>query len=248
VTELRIGENPPGGELMDAETFAAFYGNHLAAPPSAMGAHRVARELSEPVPPARSSPLPHFEAAPAAPPGRKAPRPALPGPPASPAAAAALEAEIDGCSSREHVARLAVHLARAYSPAAVLFQVHRGVVERVCGEGTSDGELLFPTDASRLFAEVVSSGESYRGAPPESGFENRILRVLGRRHVEEIALLPVTIRGRVVNLLYADNGPEALGEASLAALSSVCARMARAYERLILERKREAVQLTPPRR
>jgi hypothetical protein len=41
-----------------------------------------------------------------------------------------------------------------------------------------------------------------------------------------------------VNLLYADNGPEALGDASAAALHAVCARVAAAYERLIRERKR----------
>ena len=55
--------------------------------------------------------------------------------------------------------------------------------------------------------------------------------------VQEIAILPVTLRGRVVNVLYADNGPEALGDASAAALTSVCARVAAAYERLIYARK-----------
>jgi hypothetical protein len=58
--------------------------------------------------------------------------------------------------------------------------------------------------------------------------------------VQEIAVLPVALSGRVVNLLYADNGPEALGDASVAALTSICARVGAAYERLIRERKRSA--------
>jgi hypothetical protein len=238
--ELHIAESSSGEELMDVETFAALHESRLAVPRSAMARPFAAPELSDPAPIVRPAPARHFESAPAAPPG----------PPASPAAAAALEAEIDGCTSRPHVARLAVHLARAYAPAAALFQVHRGMVERVCSGGPSwpDGELLFPTDAASLFAEVVSSAEPYRGAPPEGGLEERILRVLGRRHVQEIALLPVTLQGRVVSLLYADNGPEALADASFAALSAVCARVSRAYERLILERKREAVQFIPPPR
>jgi hypothetical protein len=42
----------------------------------------------------------------------------------------------------------------------------------------------------------------------------------------------------VVNLLYADNGSEPLGDTSAAALSVVCARIAGAYERVIREQRR----------
>lgn len=70
------------------------------------------------------------------------------------------------------------------------------------------------------------------------GLDARILRALGREHAQEIAVLPVVLGGRVVNLLYADNGPEALGDASIAALSSICTRVGAAYERLIRARKR----------
>jgi hypothetical protein len=120
------------------------------------------------------------------------------------------------------------------------------MIERICSEGSPirGGALLFPADVSSLFAEVVASGEPYRGAPPEGGFEDRILRVLGRQHVQEIAVFPVAIRRRVVNLLYADNGAEALGDASFAALAAVCARLSRAYERLILERKQAGARST----
>jgi hypothetical protein len=48
---------------------------------------------------------------------------------------------------------------------------------------------------------------------------------------------PIAIRARVINLLYADNGAEPLAETSVAALAALCGCVARAYERLILERK-----------
>jgi hypothetical protein len=113
------------------------------------------------------------------------------------------------------------------------------MIERTLGQrpGASGEEILFPADAPSLFAEVVASGEPFRGAPPQLHLDGRLLRALGRRQVREIVVLPVMVGGRVVNLLYADNGPEALGDASLAALAAVCARLSRAYERLILERK-----------
>jgi len=41
----------------------------------------------------------------------------------------------------------------------------------------------------------------------------------------------------VVNLLYADNGSEPLGDESCAALAALCQRVAGSYERIILERK-----------
>jgi hypothetical protein len=236
----RIGHLPPGEELTDAKTFFALEST-VAAPlgPPADPRRRApttVRELLEidsrapgrPVAPVHT-PEPHPEA-PSEGPTR---------PPASPAAAAALEAEIDRCTSREHVARLAVHLARAYAPAATLFQVHRGVIERSCSAGSAiDGQgLLFPADVPSLFADVAASSESFRGAPPDGALEKRVLQVLARRHVREIVVLPIAIRGRVVGLLYADNGPEALADASVAALAAVCARVSHAFQRLILERK-----------
>jgi GAF domain-containing protein len=64
--------------------------------------------------------------------------------------------------------------------------------------------------------------------------------MLGRENVQEIAVLPIAIQGRMVGLLYADNGAEALADASFAALEAVCTRLAKAYERLILARKRDS--------
>jgi hypothetical protein len=165
--------------------------------------------------------------------------PTPPGRVPSPAAAAALEAEIDRAGTREAVARLAVYLARGYAAASALLLVHRGFVQGLCADGILGraDTILFPADATSLFGEVAASGRPFRGAPPASGLDGRILRAFGREHAQEIAILPVALHGRIVSLLYADNGPEALGDASAAALASVCARVAAAYERLIYARK-----------
>ncbi|HXK21750.1 MAG TPA: hypothetical protein VMS55_03635 [Myxococcota bacterium] len=157
----------------------------------------------------------------------------------SPGASAALEAEIDRSHSREAVARLAVYLARSYASAAALLLVRRDMIEGLCGEGLAGrpDAVLFPAGAASVFGEVAGSGRPFRGAPPAQGLDARVLRALGREHVQEIAVLPVRVAGRTVNLLYADNGPESLGDASAAALGAICARVGDAYERLIRERK-----------
>jgi hypothetical protein len=166
--------------------------------------------------------------------------------------AAALEAEIDRSTHRMHVARLAVHLARAYVPAAALLRIHRGVIQGVCGEGVANcGEqLLFPTEGTTPFAEVIASRRPVRGLPPQEGLGARVLSMLGRESAQEIAVLPVLIQDRVAALLYADNGAEALADASFAALQAVCTHLAKAYERLILARKRDLEEslLSPERR
>ena len=66
----------------------------------------------------------------------------------------------------------------------------------------------------------------------------RILRAMGRGDARDRIVVPVSIGGRVVNLLYADNGADALGATSVAALQALATRVASAYERLIVERKR----------
>jgi hypothetical protein len=236
-----------GDELMDAKTFSELFSRV---------ASRKEWRRAEPHPPPQPAPHPPPQPArqrivdlaelgarvvgepPAAAPEPVRPPPA--GAPITPAAAAALEAEIDRSRSREAVGRLAVYLARSYASSAALFLVRRDMIEGLCSDGLPGrpDAVLFPAGAASVFGAVAAGGLPFRGAPPTQGLDARILRALGREQVQEIAILPVALAGRVVNLLYADNGPESLGDASVAALRAICARVADAYERLIRERKR----------
>jgi hypothetical protein len=154
----------------------------------------------------------------------------------------ALEEALTRAPDRDAAARVATALARRHVRAAALFVVHRGMLMGLAaaGEGVEphiEG-ILVPADAESVFARVVASGEPFRGAPPAAGLDLRVLRGLGRSEVREIAVLPIAIRGRVVNVLYADDGPRPLAETSLGALRALAACLARAYEHLILQRKK----------
>jgi hypothetical protein len=61
---------------------------------------------------------------------------------------------------------------------------------------------------------------------------------MNRSQIQEAFLHPIVIRDRIVNVIYADNASDTLGDTSVAALSAVCSCISRAYERLILEGKR----------
>ena len=157
-------------------------------------------------------------------------------------APALLEAEIDSSASRSEATRLAIRLARQYCEAAAVFLVHRGIVQGIASGGCAGRPetALFPRAMPSVFSGVVASREAFRGVPPDRILERRVLRALGREHARQMAVLPGVVGDRVATLLYADNGAELLGDTALAALGAIAARLAAAYERMILARKLSA--------
>ncbi|MEZ4218109.1 MAG: hypothetical protein R3E88_16605 [Myxococcota bacterium] len=162
--------------------------------------------------------------------------------PATPGEVAALEAQLEGANDRDDVVDLALRIALAYCSFAALFVVRDGLVAGFRslgpeGVGTLDGVAL-PASTPSLFTRPATSGLPFRGPPPHDGTDGRVLDAMDRSHVHEVSLQPVAIRRRVVNLLYADNGADPLGDTSVAALAALGRTIARAYERLIVASKR----------
>jgi hypothetical protein len=154
---------------------------------------------------------------------------------------AALEAELEAARDRDTVGRLALRIARLHASAVALFVVRGGMVSGFRGDGAGMNEsldgILIPAEVDTIFSRPATARTPFRGQPPEGGIDGRVLGALSRKGVREALVHPITIRDRVINLLYADNGSEPLAETSVAALAALCDCVARAYERLILERK-----------
>ena len=163
-------------------------------------------------------------------------------PPATPAAVATLEARILGASNRDDVARLALRLARRHARVVALLVVNRGIIMGIRGEGEGLEEriegVMISSQMDGIFATAANRARSVRAHAPYGGMDARVLGALGRRDAQEAVAVPVVIRDRVVNLLYADNGPDSMPVTSMAALQALAACVAKAYERLIMERKR----------
>lgn len=177
-----------------------------------------------------SSPLPEPAASPSA-------------GPLTPARVAELEARLLGASERDAIVEGVLELARAYCEVAVLFLVHGGKVAPLRASGADVtqrlGGLEVPLGMHSIFAHPAVTGFAFRGSPPEGGIDGRLLEALGRQDVHDLLVQPIRIGERVVNLLYCDNGSSAFGESGVAALGAVADCAARAYERLILDRKRK---------
>jgi hypothetical protein len=154
-----------------------------------------------------------------------------------------LEARLESAADRDSVGRLALRIALFYASAAVLFVVRGGMVSGFLGDGEAanaqlDG-ILIPSTLDSVFARPATTQTPFRGEPPRYGVDARLMGALARGDAREILVHPILIQGRVVNLLYADNGPQPLGQTSLAALGALCNCISRAYERLILQRKNQ---------
>jgi len=216
---LGIGPLDEGQELIDERTFASL---HTAAQRRA-----ESEAASTPAAGAASADAPPAEPASAA--------------PAAAEPVSVLEPHLTAAPDREAVTALALAIARRLVPAAALFVVRGGVA---CGLRGDGGRVPLRLDGILLSLESdcmltrAACGRAVRQTPPRGGLDARLLEALGRSEAHETLVLPVTIGGRAVNLLYADAGAAPLGDVAPAALAALCGRMAAAYERLIRERKR----------
>lgn len=181
-------------------------------PPSASSVARV----PPPVPPPRA-PAPTIEAAVAA---------------------------IGAASERDAIAELAVeHLRGAWS-GAVIFVVREGLAvgHRGFGGQVSDATvaaLVVPLTPPSMFATAIDDRRAVLGATPPSGglAQSRFLKLFEALGPAPVALQPVAVRERVVNLVFGI-GPRAPLPVAAAALTRLAAAMGEAYERLILTGRR----------
>jgi hypothetical protein len=164
------------------------------------------------------------------------------GRPGGPAEIAELERMLPDAKDRDEVADLALRIARYHARATALFVVNRGMIAGLRGSGEGlesrlEG-IIVPSDSESLFQMSLETGKAVRSAGPASSIDRRVLRAMGRGESCDVAVLPIAIGDRVVNLLYVDNGDVPLSETSIGALRVLCGGVGKIYQRLILERKR----------
>lgn len=158
---------------------------------------------------------------------------------------AELETALLLAPDRERIVELSLSIASSFATAVALFSIQRGMIQglrcttRQDQAPAIDG-VLVPVEAECMLAEAGSSLTPTRvglNAQRVRPIDARVLRILGEEHAIEVALFPVVIKQRAVNLLYASHGNEPLGAIAFAALTALAERMAAAYEKLILTRK-----------
>ncbi|MDH5672581.1 MAG: hypothetical protein OEZ06_10560 [Myxococcales bacterium] len=170
----------------------------------------------------------------------RAPRAESPEPP-TPLRIAALERELLEVNERDRLLELSLELAGLFAERAALFVLHpnylqcHGVVDTggvrlMHGRPIDLGEACFLTRMlEQRSGARVQTGDSLADA-------NVLVEVPGAR-AGAAAVFPVTIKDRLVNLIYADAGDAPLAVTSFGALDALTRLMTLSYEYLIVRRK-----------
>jgi type II secretion system (T2SS) protein E len=170
-------------------------------------------------------------------------RPAvLPPAPPDPEAAAA---RIDAARTRDEVVEAALALCHRFFRRVVFFIVREPWVLGWSGVGEGMDRSLaavlrIPLDQPSVFRTVSRDRTVFVGRLGPDEENQRFLRALAKRPQTNAAILPVAVRGRVVNLVYADNGAAGNVKASsLGELMVLLQRVPKAYLRIIRQRVAE---------
>jgi len=176
--------------------------------------------------------------------------------PASEQEAAELRVYLATASDREEVAGVALRLARSKFAMAALFIVKgpadpaRAAETMILGwkgagaalDYTSIEPVMVPGNAESIL-KPASGGVVFHGPAPSKGLNDRLLAALGRSKAPvSIVVVPISVKNRVVNLLYADNGADPVAPELASWLVLLARDVGSAYERIILSKKKSTAE------
>ncbi len=143
------------------------------------------------------------------------------------------------------------HGARAFE-FVVLMVVHGNVAQgrsAVLNHHRSDkvDHVSIPLDQGGMFETVFATRSCHLGPLGTSEIEQQALKNLGRSWPKNCAILPVTLRGRVVSIIYGDSGDRGVNAGLITDFTRFTQAVADAFERILLERKAQKSKLDDSR-
>lgn len=141
-------------------------------------------------------------------------------------------------SSRDEMAEAILRFGTGLSDTVFLFQVRDGQAYGWKGRAPSLipkslEAVKIPLSAPSLFQAVVESQRPSQGAVADQDTVGELYQSLKRRPPASTVVVPVVMRGQVVNLVYAENVAEPAKAIEL--LAAIALHMVAAYERLVRE-------------
>jgi hypothetical protein len=97
-----------------------------------------------------------------------------------------------------------------------------------------------PLDTPSVFQGVTRNRAVFVGRLGPEGANQKFLEAIGKKAGGTAALIPIAVRGRVVNLLWGDSGATGAGRGDLGQLMAHMQKIPRAYLRIIRARIAEA--------
>jgi hypothetical protein len=139
---------------------------------------------------------------------------------------------------RDDIARVVLRAARAAFSRACLITVypHAFVGWQGVGDGFETEKLVdisLPRDVPSVFALVADSRAHYLAPLQRFAAHGAWVKATGKKIPKSIAVLPILVRGRVVNLLVVDNGHDQHVGSDVGGLLILAQHIAGTYEQLI---------------
>jgi hypothetical protein len=100
--------------------------------------------------------------------------------------------------------------------------------------------LRIPLDQPSVFQNATRNKSIFVGRLGDEAENQRFVRAIAKRPSSNAVLLPVTVKGRVVNLVYGDSGASGNVKASMGDLMVLIQKVSRAYIRIIRKRVADA--------
>jgi hypothetical protein len=156
---------------------------------------------------------------------------------------------LDSATTRDEVVDAAVALWRRTFRRVILFIVREPWVVGWTGAGEGMDRALastlrIPLDVPSVFRTVTRDRTPFIGRLGPEDENRRFLDAIGKRPQTNAAIVPVVVRGRVVNLVFADNGPGGNVKADMGDLHVEMQKVPRAYLRIIRKRVAETRKAT----
>jgi hypothetical protein len=150
-------------------------------------------------------------------------------------------AQIDEANSRDEVVDALMSLCLERFKRVIFFIVREPWVLgwTGLGEGVDQNlaaSLKIPLDQPSVFRIVTRDKTVFIGRFSADDENQRFLKTLGKKPSATAALFPITVRGRVVNLVYGDGGASGTVKANIGELLVIVQKVARAYLRIIRRR------------
>ncbi|MBF5044218.1 general secretion pathway protein GspE [Aggregicoccus sp. 17bor-14] len=239
---------PSTGDLMGEDEFQALYAQALeggAAPATAPAPEAPAPRAApvpppapvEPAQPAAAAPLPLTMPAPP-------PAPVPPSPPRTltPLTFAQAQAELARSSDREDVAATVLRFALGKWKRSLLLSVQGDLVTgwHGLGQGVRDAAVRRIGIALRnpsTFKLVRDTRSHFVGPVRADAAAAVFYKLLGAGAPTTAVMLPLLVRGKVVHILYVDDGPDQLTTPDVGELLILSQSVGRSYEAMIRKRK-----------
>jgi hypothetical protein len=156
---------------------------------------------------------------------------------------------LEAALTRDEVVEAAVAMWRRTFRRVILFIVREPWVVGWTGAGEGMDRALaatlrIPLDVPSVFRTVTRDRAPFIGRLGPEDENRRFLEAIGKRPQTNAAIVPVVVRGRVVNLVFADNGAGGNVKADLGDLLVEMQKVPRAYLRIIRKRVAETRKAT----